>query len=151
MYPVLIYKCVECGEKFEYAEFQKSKFMQKYCIFCGSYTIHKMIDNRLEDGTPPIKSKNYLFDEMEDEPSCQEIKKELSELHKKGDKTSSEISLDEVDYLCKDCALDHGGSWPKGHIATAHEGKCAVCSEVKTLTNVGDWNWPDGEKRGMRD
>ncbi len=55
------------------------------------------------------------------------------------------------EWICIDCAMDKGCEWPKGHLATAHEGRCGECGEIKTVTNIGDWNWPDGKRRGMRD
>jgi rubrerythrin len=54
-------------------------------------------------------------------------------------------------YICRVCAHTRGGDWPKGHAATWHEGECPYCGAVAYLANIGDWNWPDGKKRGMRD
>lgn len=54
-------------------------------------------------------------------------------------------------YICNDCAIDSGATWPKHHAATFHEGKCDICAKIKSLSNVGDWDWPDGIRRGMRD
>jgi len=54
-------------------------------------------------------------------------------------------------YICSDCAKLLGGKWPDGHAATWHEGKCLICKRLKALANVGDWTWPDGKFRGMRD
>lgn len=59
--------------------------------------------------------------------------------------------LEDVEYICTDCAKGLGGNWPQGHLATFHTEKCDVCEEEKPVSNVGDWNWPDGETRGMRD
>ena len=59
--------------------------------------------------------------------------------------------LRNVGYLCQECAEKLGGTWPKGHGATWHQGTCDVCGEERGLANVGDWNWPDGKRRGMRD
>lgn len=56
-----------------------------------------------------------------------------------------------VGYICCDCVWRLGGLWPKGHVATWHEGECDVCHERKSLANIGDWDWPDGRTRGMRD
>ena len=54
-------------------------------------------------------------------------------------------------YICGDCAKFLGGKWPKGHVATWHEGTCRICKRFKALANVGDWTWPDKKFRGMRD
>ena len=59
--------------------------------------------------------------------------------------------LDDVCYLCDECARRNGGKWPKGHAATMHIGKCDICKNERSLANVGDWDWPDGKARGMRD
>ena len=59
--------------------------------------------------------------------------------------------LDSASYVCTSCAETHGGTWPEGHVATWHEGECQVCGCNKSVANVGDWNWPDGKARGMRD
>ena len=59
--------------------------------------------------------------------------------------------LNDITYICSECAETLGGEWPKHHVATFHQGECEVCGEDKGLSNVGDWNWPDGLRRGMRD
>jgi hypothetical protein len=55
------------------------------------------------------------------------------------------------DYICSVCADEKGGVWPEGHAATMHSGICGLCGKTKTLANVGDWDWPDNKKIGMRD
>jgi len=62
-----------------------------------------------------------------------------------------EVDLDDISYLCAECAEELGGVWPKDHCATFHVAECNVCGEEKSLANVGDWDWPDGKHRGMRD
>jgi len=59
--------------------------------------------------------------------------------------------IDGAHYICTTCAQEYGGTWPPMHAATMHQGKCDVCGVLRPLANVGDWNWPDGVKRGMRD
>ena len=54
-------------------------------------------------------------------------------------------------FICKDCAEKRGGRWPEHHVATCHNDRCAYCGKTKTLANIGDWDWPDGIARGMRD
>ena len=46
-------------------------------------------------------------------------------------------------YLCGDCAEGAGGIWPKGHVATWHEGTCGMCLKPKMLTAWDDWTWPE--------
>ena len=65
-------------------------------------------------------------------------------------KTEDPITGD-FQYICSDCAEDLGGVWPEGHVATFHEAKCDCCHKTAGLANIGDWNWPDGRRRGMRD
>jgi len=59
--------------------------------------------------------------------------------------------IDKCSYICIECARKNGGVWPEGHVATFHTATCDCCDEEKGLASVGDWNWPDGKKRGMRD
>ena len=58
---------------------------------------------------------------------------------------------DDIAFICSECAKRAGGVWPKGHAATIHEGECGKCGKRAYLANVGDWDWPDGRARGMRD
>lgn len=59
--------------------------------------------------------------------------------------------IDDAEYICRECADDNGGVWPAGHVATMHAGCCDICGKERSLANVGDWDWPDGKPRGMRD
>lgn len=54
----------------------------------------------------------------------------------------------EVYYICRECANDNGGIWPKDHVATQHMGNCDGCKEEKALAHVSDWNWPHGAPKG---
>lgn len=45
-------------------------------------------------------------------------------------------------YLCRQCALNNGCSWPEGHIATSHVGVCHECNRERGLCAASDWNWP---------
>lgn len=60
-------------------------------------------------------------------------------------------TLEGVEFICPHCAVTLRGEWPEGHMATQHEDECGVCGTVGFLANTGDWNWPDGIARGMRD
>jgi hypothetical protein len=51
-------------------------------------------------------------------------------------------SLDEIGYLCYECAVNLDLRWPKGHCATTHESKCEVCEQDKSLTSITDWLKP---------
>lgn len=64
---------------------------------------------------------------------------------------ADKVALDNCGYLCRECAERLGGCWPYGHCATFHYGTCDVCKKEGSLGNVGDWDWPDGRYRGMRD
>ncbi len=86
MYPVLIFKCLKCGSKFEEAEFCKgSKYKPKYCTRCSQVMKHKIIDRRVEDGSPPLESRKELPDcpKLEDEPTLEDIKEELRGLNER--------------------------------------------------------------------
>ena len=61
------------------------------------------------------------------------------------------VNLADLSYVCAGCAEQLGGNWPEGHIATHHAGKCDCCHKQESLASVGDYDWPDGKKRGMRD
>lgn len=54
-------------------------------------------------------------------------------------------------YICSKCAQSRGAKWPEGHCATIHVAECPYCGKEAGLANIGDWNWQDGKKRGMRD
>lgn len=45
-----------------------------------------------------------------------------------------------IDYICRKCAIEHGGTWPEGHLATFHTGECGVCHEVKSVCSYDDWD-----------
>lgn len=85
----------------------------------------------------------------------------MLELHQEGDESvlyyvpkKKEITADlpdHVAYLCDACARSYGAVWPQEHIATYSIMTCDVCGEERVCANVGDWNWPDGKRRGMRD
>ena len=62
-----------------------------------------------------------------------------------------DVTLFLFEYICTSCARAKGGQWPEGHVATMHAGICEYCGCEKSLTNIGDWDWSDGETRGMRD
>ncbi len=55
------------------------------------------------------------------------------------------------DYICCDCAEARGATWPEGHYATSHTARCEYCGKMAGLCNIGDYDWPDGKPRGMRD
>ena len=58
--------------------------------------------------------------------------------------------IPENGFICCACAERLGGKWPDDHLATMHHGECQVCGLGATLSNVGDWDWPDDRPRGMR-
>jgi len=48
----------------------------------------------------------------------------------------------EANYMCGDCAEEHGGLWPEEHADTAHIAECEICHEEKVLKCWNYWNWP---------
>jgi len=64
---------------------------------------------------------------------------------------SSVTEIPRDGYICNECATKLGGLVPEGLVCTAHRARCPICNETATLRNVGDWDWPDGTPRGMRD
>ena len=50
-------------------------------------------------------------------------------------------------YICRTCAINAGGVWPDGHVATMHRAQCPECEEVTNLACWSDWDWPLDEKR----
>lgn len=62
-----------------------------------------------------------------------------------------DFMLSMCEYICDDCAKYLGGTRPPGHVCTMHTGLCNCCGHERGLSSVGDWNWPDGKRRGMRD
>lgn len=59
--------------------------------------------------------------------------------------------LNKIGRICAECANKLGGTWPDGHVATFAFTICDCCGERKSTCDVGDWNWPDRKRRGMRD
>ena len=53
--------------------------------------------------------------------------------------------------ICTTCANERNLKWPKGHVATFHIGTCPYCDQARSLCSTGDYDWPDGKARGMRD
>ena len=53
---------------------------------------------------------------------------------------------DDVAYICRDCALEAGGTWRHKNIATWHNGVCDQCGGNKPVCHVDDWVWPDDER-----
>lgn len=64
---------------------------------------------------------------------------------------SLDLLIDDLGYICADCAKKADCFWPIGHIATWHQGECPYCMKEKSLVSTGDWDWPDTKTRGMRD
>jgi len=45
-------------------------------------------------------------------------------------------------WICGQCAIDHGGIWKKGHVATFHDGFCGWCSQIRSVTQPKDYGYP---------
>ena len=54
---------------------------------------------------------------------------------------------EESTWICGDCAGRLGGVWPKGHVASSHEGMCSTCLLPAGVCAVDDWDWPKGSER----
>lgn len=55
-------------------------------------------------------------------------------------------------WICEFCALDKGGTWPKGHCATVTFGLCEYCKTKEiTIIPIVDFNWPDRDLSEHRD
>jgi hypothetical protein len=46
-------------------------------------------------------------------------------------------------WVCGECAVANQGTWPKGHIATFHSGRCGWCGEIRAVTQPRDYGYPD--------
>jgi len=42
-------------------------------------------------------------------------------------------------YICDDCAIKKGYTWPKGNYATFHIGECQVCQTDTAVCQLEDW------------
>lgn len=47
--------------------------------------------------------------------------------------------MNNIAFICTECAKKHGGEWPKGHYATWHNGTCDVCNEKAFVCSYDDW------------
>ena len=46
-------------------------------------------------------------------------------------------------YICDECALKQGCTWPKGHCASFHIAECQYCKTEMPVCHISDWNWKD--------
>ncbi len=44
-----------------------------------------------------------------------------------------------------------GAEWPDSHQATHWLEECSVCGSYAQVCDVGDYDWPDKQSRGIRD
>lgn len=44
-------------------------------------------------------------------------------------------------WICEECAIKRGATWPEGHIATFHNGKCDLCEREMAVTTPSDFKW----------
>ncbi len=58
----------------------------------------------------------------------------------------SKTDIQDVGYLCSDCAREVGGRWPENHQATFHKGKCGMCGEEKSICNIRNWIFDTAEE-----
>lgn len=50
-------------------------------------------------------------------------------------------------WICSECAEANGGRWPKGHVATFHNGTCGWCNQTAGVTEPRDWCYPKFNKK----
>jgi hypothetical protein len=53
----------------------------------------------------------------------------------------AQFNVDDVAWVCLECAHMYGGKQPMDHLATYHEGVCDVCDRIKTVTEPRDFVW----------
>ncbi len=53
--------------------------------------------------------------------------------------------------VCLVCAEAAGATCPKEHLATHWLEECSVCGSYAQVCDVGDYDWPDKQSRGIRD
>lgn len=53
----------------------------------------------------------------------------------------------EAGFICRNCAVLAGGTWPHGHVATTHSGVCPQCGQTRGLVSIDDYNWPNGSNK----
>ncbi len=58
-----------------------------------------------------------------------------------GSKYKTELDLDNVAWICTECAHIYGGKQPMDHLATYHEELCSVCDKTKSVTQPRDFVW----------
>lgn len=60
-------------------------------------------------------------------------------------KKKKKLRLDNY-WICYQCALDRGGKWPRGHMATVITGTCTYCDGKNQnstfIIPYVDFNWP---------
>lgn len=49
--------------------------------------------------------------------------------------------------ICAKCAIQNGGHWPKGHVASFYLGACGWCGEDTEVTQARDWCYPTYDKK----
>lgn len=57
-------------------------------------------------------------------------------------KESSEMQRTiDAHWVCHECGTKHGRGYPKGHVATYHNGKCDICLKKKVVTEFRDYGY----------
>ena len=49
-------------------------------------------------------------------------------------------------WTCHDCAVEAGGMFPPGHVATWHPDICPVCGDTRGVTEPRDYGYPKYKK-----
>ena len=51
--------------------------------------------------------------------------------------------LENIHALCRSCAIECGGVWPKIHIAASWIDQCELCGETTSVVSRSDYEWPE--------
>lgn len=55
------------------------------------------------------------------------------------------------EFICVPCAIENGGRWPAGHLASMSTGLCGWCGKQKEVTEPRDWGYPSYKLKKVRD
>ena len=55
----------------------------------------------------------------------------------------------DIDSICIKCALERGGSWPEGHVATWSNTPCVCCGEEYTAS-INDFDWDEDDDNSYK-
>ncbi len=53
----------------------------------------------------------------------------------------AQLNVDNVEWICVECAHMYGGKQSMDNVATYHEGVCDVCDKIKAVTEPRNFVW----------